>query len=167
MGDSSAASAKPHCSSDAATLNPNHATRYPAANANMRRAGERTFGSFRTARWKMRIVGSALGSIIATIIAAHIEKMRRRYGASQFASIIQTAAPSMRPYISSDVGTRYAHAQAITPARPTITRALSLKDSRMPCSPVSGLQFQPPRVDNVAHRSGCLYRKEGLSWTTF
>ena len=51
---------------------------YPAANANMRRPGERTFGSFRTALWKMRIVGSALGSIIATIIAAHIKKMSRR-----------------------------------------------------------------------------------------
>jgi hypothetical protein len=78
MGDSSAASARPHCSSVAPTLNPDHATMYPAANANRRLAGERTFGSFRTALWKMRMVGRALGNIIATIIDAHMKKMSRK-----------------------------------------------------------------------------------------
>lgn len=70
--DSIAAECSPHCSSAATALNPHHATRYPVAK-NATDADRLRFAAREAPmREKSKITGAAEGSIIATIITAHI-----------------------------------------------------------------------------------------------
>src|SRR5262245_40169275 len=116
----------------------------------------------------MRMVGSALGNIIATIIAAHIRKISRRYCSSQVASIIQAAAASISPYISNDAGTRYAHAQAITPARPAITKTLSVRREAFAISRRSRVAQLQLDSEITSILASVTFAADGrLSWPTF
>ena len=96
IGDSNAARSSRNCSNVATRLKPVQAVRYPPVNAHVDQPGQST-SACRCTRACSRIMGAAEGTIIATIMIAHITNMAANSVAVQVRSAgSRTAPPTVR-----------------------------------------------------------------------
>src|SRR5579862_7736780 len=76
MGDSSAARSRPHWAAVATRLKIAHIAAYPATRTNAGATGLCCAAALRATAAYSRVIGTAVGTIMATIITAHIASRR-------------------------------------------------------------------------------------------